>query len=104
MSQRGNTSEPSLRGEIEYLLNNRMPDAERDCAMIGTAWTLEAIAQELGADPEAVHRELNGLQREGRVHTRRPRSGEVLYKLTDDLHDQWQVFSGAGLRQLGYSY
>jgi len=91
------TSEPSLRGEIEYLLANREPDFDRgEC--VGTAWTVEAIADELREDPEAIRTELQKLRREGRVTYRRPRSGHVLWKLTDDLHDKWQAFTGPGAR------
>jgi biotin operon repressor len=96
-------SEPTLRGEIEYLLQNRAPDFERDCALVGTAWTAEAIAEELSASTKAVQRELQILQREGRVTTRRPRSGHTLWKLTDDLHEAWQAFAGHSLRRLSYS-
>ena len=97
MSARARTSEPSLRGEIEYLLRNRAPDFERG-EMVGTAWTVAAIADELAVDPSEVRPELQNLRREGRVTTRRHRSGVVLWKLTDDLHDKWQAFAGPGAR------
>lgn len=97
MSARARTSEPSLRGEIEYLLQNRAPDFER-AELVGTAWTVEAIAEELAADPSAIRSELQKLRREGRVTIRRHRSGVVLWKLTDDLHDKWQAFAGPGAR------
>lgn len=96
-------SEPSLRGEIEYLLQNRQPDFERDGECVGTAWTAEAIATEIDAEVPAVTRELHTLMQEGRVTFRRPRSGHTLWKLTDDLHAKWQEFSGKGMRSLGYA-
>lgn len=103
MTRNVRDSEPSLRGEIEYLLQNREPDFERDCALVGTAWTVEAIAEELGASKKAVQLELSKLHREGRVTTRRPRNGLVLWKLTDDLHEAWQAFAGTSLRRLSHA-
>jgi hypothetical protein len=107
MSKRVRGPEPSLRGEIEYLLQNRAPDFERECALVGTAWTVKAIAEELGQDTEAgrdaIQRELYSLSQEGRVTYRRHRSGKTLWKLTDDLHEKWQAFAGNGLRSLSFT-
>ena len=104
MSNIRGTSEPSLRGEIEYLLGNRQPDFERDCALVATAWTVEALAEELRADPQDIQQELYKLMQEGRVLFRMPRSGERLWKLTDDNHQRWQAFSGDRLRTLRFAY
>jgi hypothetical protein len=94
MSARAHASEPDLRGEIEYLLQNRAPDFERG-EHVATAWTVPAIATELGASRKAVALELRKLRTEGRVTIRiMKRTGEVLWKLTDDLHDKWQAFAG----------
>ena len=85
-----------------YVLQNRQPDFER-CELVGTAWTVEALADEIGADPKAIQQELTQLQREGQVTTRRPRSGEWLWKLADDNHEKWQAFSGDRLRSLRFA-
>ena len=95
MPVKARDSEPTLRGEIEYLLEHREPDFERGEA-VATAWTVAALAEELGEDAADVRTALRELIQEGRVTTRRPRSGEVLYKLTDIHHDKWQAFSGPG--------
>lgn len=90
--------EPDLRGEIEYLLQNRAPDFERG-ENVATAWTVDALAEELGADAKDVQHELRELRKEGRVTIRvMKRTGVVLWKLTDDLHDKWQAFAGPGVR------
>jgi hypothetical protein len=95
MRARVRDSEPSLRGEIEYLLNNREPDFERG-ENVGTAWTARAIAKELDASLVEVQAELTSLRKEGIVTIRQPRSGDVLWKLTDQHHDKWQAFAGPG--------
>lgn len=98
MRAKARDSEPSLRGEIEYLLQNREPDFERGDT-VGTAWTVQAIADELDASPREIQRELTDLRKEGRVTIRvMRRTGVVLWKLTDDLHERWQAFAGPGAR------
>jgi biotin operon repressor len=95
MRSRVRDSEPSLRGEIEYLLSNRAPDFDRG-EQVGTAWTAKAIAEELGAELDEVKAELRSLREEGVVTIRQLRSGHVLWKLTDIHHDKWQAFAGPG--------
>jgi hypothetical protein len=95
------TTEPDLRGEIDYLLQNRAPDFERG-EMVGTAWTAYAIAHELGVTEKEVRRELTLLHQEGRVTYRRDRSNKTFWKLTDDLHEKWQAFAGPGVRLPAY--
>jgi hypothetical protein len=90
-------AEPTLRGEIVYLLQHRLPDFERG-ENVATAWTVKAIADEIDASVEDVQSELSTMQTEGVVTTRRPRTGHVLYKLTDSNHDKWQAFSGPNFR------
>jgi hypothetical protein len=97
MSRPMRDSEPTLRGEIVYLLQNREPDFERG-SMVGTAWTVEAIAEEIDSPVEDIQAELTQLKSEGVVTYRRPRSGHVLWKLTDQHHDKWQAFAGPGAR------
>lgn len=99
MRPRTRDSEPSLRGEIEYLLQHREPDFDRG-EQVGTAWTAKAIAAELDASPKTVWKELMALKEEGRVTVRQLRSGHVLWKLTDIHHEKWQAFAGPGA-QLG---
>lgn len=97
MRTRVRDSEPSLRGEIEYLLEHREPDFDRG-EQTATAWTAKAIAEELGASVKAVSRELTLLRQEGKVTIRVLRSGHVLWKLVDVHHEKWQAFAGPGAR------
>lgn len=95
MRARPRDAEPSLRGEIEYVLEHREPDFYRG-EQVGTAWTVDALAAELGAKPKDVRRELYALRQEGKVTVRQLRSGHILWKLIDIHHDKWQAFAGPG--------
>lgn len=84
-----------LRGEIELLLEGKAWDSER-AERVSTAWTANAIAEKLDEDLETVTEILTDLTAEGKVTTRRHRTGRRLYKLTDDNHAAWQRFAGPG--------
>lgn len=95
MRPRTRDSEPSLRGEVEYLLEHKEPDFERGVA-VATAWTARALANELSVSLREIAPVLRELRQEGRVTIRKLRSGEVLWKLTDIHHEKWQAFAGPG--------
>lgn len=97
MRPKARNSEPELRGEIEYLLEHKEPDFERG-EQVGTAWTAEAIADELAEPVKDVKRALRELHEEGKVIIRRLRSGHILWKLPDVNHDRWQAFAGPGAK------
>jgi hypothetical protein len=77
----------SLRGEIENVLARKIDG-------VPVAGTVKWLTAELGGRgqhaEDAVYAELKGLEREGKVTTRRLRSGETLWKLTDQHHAKWQ--------------
>jgi hypothetical protein len=86
----------SLRGEIENVLARKIDG-------VPVAGTLTWLTTELGgagvAAKARVALELKALEREGKVTTRRLRSGETLWKLTDQHHAQWQHLAGGSLRR-----
>jgi hypothetical protein len=78
-----------LRSAIKACLarQEREPGTRR---ILTTAWTAEQIAREIGVSTHVVQKQLDILvQITGQVTTRRPRSGEVLYKLPDRHHRRW---------------
>jgi len=94
MRTRVREPEPSLRGEIEYLLEHREPDFDRG-EDVATAWTAEALAEELGAKTQNVRRVLTELVEAGIATFRQHRpTGAMLFKLKDIHHDRWQEFTG----------
>ena len=65
------------------------------------AMTLPYLAKAIGATVAALRAPLARLIAASRVTTRTvPRSGEVLYKLTDKHHASWSAVSGSALRSL----
>lgn len=79
----------ALRGEIENVLSQKIAGTP----ISGTLTWLTAELGGAGKSAEAqVAIELAALELEGRVTTRViPRSGELVWKLTDKHHAQWQA-------------
>jgi hypothetical protein len=68
-------------------------DSERDEQVV-PAYTATALSLKLGVPVAFVLRNLTKLVRTGLVITRRPRSGDVLYKLPDANHWAWNAMRG----------
>jgi hypothetical protein len=89
----------ALRGEVESVLARKVDG-------VPVAGTLGWLTRELGGEGVKargfVLAVLQDLQKEGLVTTRRLRSGETLWKLTDQHHEKWEQYrtlgTSAGLR------
>lgn len=57
--------------------------------------TAKYLATEIGTPVATVREELAAMGREGRVRSRRHRSGEVLFRLKDSLDAAWDSLRGA---------
>lgn len=70
----------------------KVTDPERGTVL--PAYTVHALAREIGANPSRVEAELRTLKRAGKVVVRVTRANDVLYKLADKQDAQWQAQQG----------
>lgn len=88
MTNRGGIPRPTLRGEIENVL--------KDSGAVVAA-SAKWISGQLGAPVKAVQTELDAMVLAGKLVTRIPRCGTVLYKSKDKNHDRWASLRGVAL-------
>lgn len=89
------TARRDLTVPIFAALSTRLPDPSRDDELTRVAYTVHALAREIGATAGSTESTLRKLQRAGKVTVRHTSAGDVLYKLTDEQHIAWQSQSGA---------
>lgn len=79
----------TLRNRILNTLRDLQADDDRG-ELVLPAFTAASLADAVGISTWDAENELAALARLGKVTTRRPRSGEVFYKLADVHHTAWQ--------------
>jgi DNA-binding transcriptional ArsR family regulator len=79
------TTRRDLTGPILDALGTLVPDPSRDNQKVRPAFTVHALASAIKANPSATETALRKLQRAGKVVIRHHRSGDVLYKLSDQF-------------------